>query len=220
MIIKITQTASNIKQRFDVELEGEYCQGEAGSFSELQDVTLTGKNGVLKAVFAPLELKKCFPNGKPPFKAVFTNPYIVYKDEKTLGSMVRAVRGIYKESYLLTTENSDFIHCYCRAKGAFNFVSIYAGDKQIALMETYLATRDCKYCHKLYLLDEYAHLSELLSLFAVCYSSTEFSKRFHMSMGTAAEKEWSFSRYNSKYDHKWREIHFPKENYFGRILEK
>lgn len=38
----------------------------------------------------------------------------------------------------------------------------------------------------------------------------------HMSSGSVSEKAWSFSKYADKYDPKWRETHFPDENFFGK----
>ena len=38
----------------------------------------------------------------------------------------------------------------------------------------------------------------------------------HMSAGQTAAKSWSFSKYADKYNPKWRETHFPNENFFGK----
>jgi hypothetical protein len=37
-----------------------------------------------------------------------------------------------------------------------------------------------------------------------------------MSSSSTSEKSWSFSKYDDKYNPKWREIHFPDENFFGK----
>ena len=86
---------------------------------------------------------------------------------------------------------------------------------QIALLETYLSVNDFKYTHKLYLLDDYNQFADTLSFFVLYYVSYNFSQRFHMSSGSTSAKSWSFSKYN-KYNPKWREIHFPNENFFGK----
>lgn len=108
------------------------------------------------------------------------------------------------------------LHCYFCSKGSFNYVSIYDGDKQIALIETYLTVIDYKYKHKLYILDEYKHLADTLSFFVVYYSSYNFAMRLHNSKGTVWAKSWSLSKYNNKYDPDWRERNFPSENFFGK----
>ena len=48
MIIKISQTASNIKQSYDIEGENFYYSGDAGSISRLQSITLSNKEKTIK----------------------------------------------------------------------------------------------------------------------------------------------------------------------------
>lgn len=101
-------------------------------------------------------------------------------------------------------------------KGSFHYVSIYQGEKQIALIETFLNTTDYKYYHKLYVLEDYNRFADTLSFFVLYCSNYYFSKRFHMTKGSYSVKSWNFSKYNNKYDPKWRETNFPDENFFGK----
>lgn len=48
MIIKISQTTSNIKQAYDVEIGDSYFRGEAGRYSRYQPITLTGNDTEIK----------------------------------------------------------------------------------------------------------------------------------------------------------------------------
>ncbi len=51
MIIKISQTASNIKQPYDIEGENFYYSGDAGSISRLQSITLSNKENAIKGIY-------------------------------------------------------------------------------------------------------------------------------------------------------------------------
>lgn len=50
MIIKISQTASNIKQSYDVEGENFYYQGDAGNINRLQSIILSNKDNTIKGI--------------------------------------------------------------------------------------------------------------------------------------------------------------------------
>lgn len=219
MIIKISQTASNVKQSFDVESDNYYCKAEAGSFSSMQGISLAGKDIDVRGTAAIFNYRECFPFGNTFGKAVFSKAFLLYRGEEIYGSIVSVTKAPFKSFYAVTLYSGEVLYCYCRAKGSFNYVSIYHKDKLIALVETFLCVTDCKYNHKLYLLDEYNSFADTLSLFVVYYSSHKFSQRFHMSKGSSYAKAWTFSVYNNKYDPRWRENNFPNENYFGRILD-
>lgn len=53
MIIKISQTASNVRQSYDIEGENFYYTADAGSFSRLQPIILSGKDTTVKGVYTP-----------------------------------------------------------------------------------------------------------------------------------------------------------------------
>ena len=114
------------------------------------------------------------------------------------------------------TWHNEVLYSYPVTKGSFEYVAIYNGAKQIALLEIYLTVTDFKYCYKLYLLDDFREWEMMMSFFILYYANRRFAKRFHMSKGTTCVKAWSFSKYNNQYDPQWRETHFPQENFFGK----
>ena len=117
----------------------------------------------------------------------------------------------------MALDSGEIFHCYSLSRGSFKYVSIYHGDTQIALVETYLSVNDYKYTHKLYLLDDYNQFADTLSFFVVYYAGYNFAQRMHMTKGsTTYSTVWFFSKYADKYNPNWRETHFPKENFFGK----
>lgn len=216
MIIKILQTASNIKQSFDVESENFYFQGEAGNISRLQTITLSNKNTTIKGVYTLSKWVNYIPLRYLFGKANLTRIFHLYKNDNIYGCFAFSKHGFMKNFYVISLDSGEIFHCYCRSKDSFHYISIYQGDKQIALVETYLSVNDYKYTHKLYLLDAYRQFADTLSLFVLYYASYNFAKRFHMSKVSVNEKSWSYSQYNDKYNPKWREMNFPDENFFGK----
>lgn len=217
MIIKISQTASNIKQLYDIEGETFYFHGEAGSVSRLQNITLSNQNTVIRGVH---HLSKWI--HYIPFRYLFgkvniTRVFRLYRNDHMYGSVGFYKQGFFKDLYVITLDSGEDFQCYICSKGSFEYVSIYQNEKQIALVETYLSTNDYKYTHKLYLLDNYSDFADTLSFFVLYYASYRFAKRFHMSQSSVSVKSWSFSKYNNKYHPEWREMNFPNEDFFGKI---
>jgi len=216
VIIKITQTESNTKQTYEIESENFYFQAKLGSYNQREDITLFNDETTINGVYSPSSWTNYLP-----FKWLWggvkiTRKFHLYKNDSLYGSIFYSENGFFKSFYVISLDSGDIFHCYCLSKGDFNYVSIYEGEKQIALIETYLRTKDYKYTHKLYILDDYNEFSEALTFFALYYANYNFSERFHMSKGSYYEKAWSYSKYNDKYDSKWRETHFPDENFFGK----
>ncbi len=216
MIIKIKQTASNVKQTFDIEGENFCFLGEAGCINRFQKIRIFNKEKEIKGNY---QLSKWY--NYIPFRYLFgycnlTRVFVLYENENIFGSIMFSQHGFLKSFYVVALDNGEILHCYCRSKDSFDYVSVYKNDNQIALIETYLNVTDFKYAHKLYLKDEFSSLAEVLSFFTVYYSSYNFAERFHMSGGSTYQKSWSFSKYNNKYNSNWREENFPDENFFGK----
>ena len=217
MIITIAQTASNIKQQYDIESENFYYSGVTGNLSRLQSITLHNKENTIKGIYNRSNWIHYIPLRYLFGGANLTRGFALSKNDNQYGNIVFSKHGFHKSFYVIALYSGEIFHCYCRSIGSFDYVSIYQGDTQIALIETYLSVNDYKYTHKLFLLDEYNQFAETLSFFVLYYASYTFAKRMHMSIGSVSVKSWSFSKYNDKYDPKWRERHFPNENFFGKI---
>lgn len=216
MIIKISQTASNIEQSYNIESENFYYSGDAGSMSRLQSITLSNKNNTIKGIYNISKWVNYIPLRYLFGEANLTRVFHLYKNDNIYGSIVFSKHGFLKSFYVIALVSGEIFHCYSISRGSFNYVSIFQGDTQIALVETYLSVNDYRYTHKLYLLDDYNQFADTLSLFVLYYASYNFAQRMHMSKGTVSEKAWNFSKYANKYNPKWRETHFPNENFFGK----
>ncbi|MBQ3069964.1 MAG: hypothetical protein IJD01_08485 [Clostridia bacterium] len=215
MIITISQTASNVKQSYEVESEHGRYHGEAGSVSRLQSVTLSDKDTTLKGVYSLSSWVHYIPLRYLFGKENRTRVFHLYKNDRPYGRFAYSKHGLFKSCYEITTESGDVVRCYGLSRGAYHYVSVYSGDTQIALMETCLSTEDVRYIHTLYLSEEAASFAEILSLFAVYYASYTFAKRLHMSSGSESVRAWSFSRYADKYDPQWRAKHCPDKCRLG-----
>lgn len=217
MIVKISQTASNIKQTFDIECDNFYFYGKLGSYSRFQNIILSNKDSTIKGIFNFSKWVNYIP-----FRWLFgegnlAKVFQLYKNENMYGSITFSKHGFMKAFYVIALDSGEIFQCYCRSIDSFDYVSIYHNDIQIALIETYLNTNDFKYIHKLYILENYNQYADTLSFFVLYYANFNFAQRFHMTIGCSYyEKSWSYSRYNNKYDPRWRETNFPDENYFGK----
>ena len=216
VIVKISQTASNIKQTFDIESDAFYFYGELGSMNKFQTITLSNKKTTIRGIYNLSKWVNYIPFRWLFGEANLTRVFHLYKDENIYGSIIFSKHGFMKSFYVIALGSGEIFHCYSRSIDSFNYVSIYEGGKQIALIETYLNTNDYKYIHKLYILDEYDRFADTFSFFVLYYANYCFAKRFHMSKGSYYRKSWSCSKYNDKYDPKWREINFPDENFWGK----
>lgn len=220
MIIKIYQTASNLKQSYDIESENFYYSGNAGSISRLQPITISNKENKITGIYNFSKWVNYIPLRHLFGKECLTRVFRLYKNEKQYGSIAFSEHGFQKSQYIITLDSGEIFYCYSLSRGSFNYVSIYHDDIQIALIETYLSVNDFKYTHKLYLLDAYKPFADTLSFFVLYYANYNFVQRLHMSKGSVTAKAWSFSKYADKYNPKWRETHFPYENFFGKISKK
>ena len=244
MIFKIEQTASNIKQEYDITGEAAYS-GANGKFYELQESRLS-KNGepVLRAKYSASNLMTWIPiittfivwliapklgisqlTAIVPIVLFGFIPYSIRKAEIVKGEKTIGYFEHHKEGYLrkldeIKLDSGDTLKCYTVSKGSFTYLPIYKNGVQIALVETYTVTVDYKYTHKLYLLDEYADMAEVLLLFILYYANLHYTDRHHMSTGTYYSFSWTTSPYKKKYDPAWREKYFPEENYFGLYLSR
>ena len=217
MIIKIAQTQSDIKQSFYVDSDGFCFNGTAGSFSRLEPIVLSNKQTELKGIHSFSKWYNYIPVrclfGMTNRKRIFH----LYKDGETYGKFTFVQDGFLKCAYEIELNSGDVFRCYYRNVGSFNYVMIYRNNTQIALIETYLNVENFKHNQKIYILDECNRFADTFSLFSLYYANYHIVKRIHLSKGFYTVKTYSFSKYNNMYDNKWREEHFPNENFFGKI---
>lgn len=220
MIIEIEQTASNITQRFEVFCNGDLSfTGALGNASKFQSIRMRNNHNDVVILG-----KYVFSNWSNyiPFKHLLgwesiTRIMRCRKNEQDWGRFIFSRHALLKSFYVITGSDCvGALHAYPITRGSFEYISIYLDGEQVALVERYLTVVNHKNRYKIYLLDDYARLGDLLSFFVLYYDNWNNSHRFHMSSGTTTIKAWTFSRYEMKYEQTWREEHFPDENFFGK----
>ena len=221
VIISIKQTASNISQKFDIFWGKEYkYQGSLGAAAVLQNFEMSdAQNGV--SFVGRYESPKWF--DLIPFKYLFGRPSmfknsVVEKNGAPLGGFSFSKVGLYKKRYVITDAvlgREYFAYTY--AHGSFEYISIYFGDAQIALVENYLNTINLCNNYKLYILDEYDDCADLFALFVLYFDNWNYTHRINMQRGSYHTYVVAqFTRYKKMYDPEWREKYFPDEDFFGK----
>lgn len=218
MIIKATQTASNIKQLHDVYIDDYYYSGRSGSICRFQDIHLSRRGILIKGRYMLPRFDRNIPLSSLLGTSAVTKRFKISRDGRDYAEVMYTTQGVLRNCYIINTADGTSFACYACMKGSFNYISVYRNDIQIALIETYLNVSDYMYTHKAYVLDGYKEYGELIAFFILYYSSYCFARRFHMSAGSSQYSYGrSFSVYNDKYDPKWRETNFPDENFFGKL---
>ena len=87
MIVKVSQTASNIKQSFDVQTDNGYFSGEAGSISRWQTITLSNQEMTIKGVFNLSKWVNYIPYRWLFGKTNLTRVFHLYRNENIYGSI-------------------------------------------------------------------------------------------------------------------------------------
>ena len=211
MIINIEQTASNIAQKYAIWIGDEYLEGSAGSASRFQaERTVSRRDGELCCKY-----RSPRPTDLVPLIRLFGREQIrercdIVRNGELCGS-VCCVKGPgpFRLRYRLDVADTVGLDCYPLARGAYNYVPIYDGARQIALMETLMVSEDMKFKHKVYLLDSHADCAGYLAIFAIYYANYRFTDRFHMSLGTTVYRKWTISAFADRHDPDWRSEHFP-----------
>lgn len=101
MIVKISQTASNIKQLYDIKSDNFSFQGEFGNVSRLQSITLFNKNTTIKGIYNFSKWVNYIPLRYLFGKANLTRVFCLYRNEEIYGSIVFSKHGFLKAFMLL-----------------------------------------------------------------------------------------------------------------------
>ena len=216
MIIKINQISYASDPEYDIEGFERVYQANAGFYSKYQSVTVRASDCLYEARFDPAGVGSYIPLSYLFGKEKVTRRFCLYKDDCAYGSVALVKTGWFREFYRIQLDGGETLICYSRLKGSFEYISIYLGEKQVALVEILLSNVGHKYRHKLYLLDECAQFAETLVLFVIYHSSFTYAKRGEFCGHSESVYAFSFSGFNNKYDPQWREKNFPDENFFGK----
>ncbi len=220
MIINIEQNRSNLSQRFEIYMDGSFAyEGNLGSLSRFQEIHMQSPRGKAN-ISGRRRISKW--TQYIPFVYLFDKTSVTEvmqcrKNGADFGRFSRCRSGWLESRYIIfSQETNRTLQAYPLCRGDFEYITIYLEQKQIALIEHYLTTVNQKDRYKIYLMENFAQLGDILSLFTLYYDNKNHARRYHMSSGISVKKSWSFSRYKDKYDPAWREKHFPDENFFGR----
>ena len=216
MVIKISQTASNVKQKFDIYYDYNYMyEGELGSINKYQKISLKQNDiDVLEGKFFVSNVKNFVP-----FRHLFgfedlSQNVKIFDKEKEIASFVFSKHGFLKSCYKITYKEKT-INCYKYSKRRFDFLSIYDSDKQIAEIQIYTTCVDNKYNYKVYLLNEYKEMAEIFAMFVLYYANYNYTDRFHMSKGVEVKYSvYQLTRYKKKYNPNWLRENFAQTNFF------
>ena len=237
MIIKLSQTDTPFKKTaFDITGTTIPFSGEYGGVSQVQSLCLKADEYSLTGKFILPTIKDYVPYRHLFGKENITQHFQIFKSEEPYGHFYLSSHGLYKTCYKICLTSGETFYCYFRTIKDFCYISIYLNDVQIALVEVFLSLyNDRKREYKLYLLDDYIKYTDSLTLFVIYYANHNFDTghsssiipsnnkhthlypKTHLYKGTSWTYSYSHSRYNNKYDPKWRETHFPYENFFGRL---
>lgn len=206
MILEVIQTKSAIKQEYDILIDNQLrFKAEASPVTKYFECCLKDLDG--SVIFNTDYDIKIHITNIIPFKWIFgspklANPCNIYGNNEK-GIFLLSTTGLFKSMYVITLNNSTY-NCYTVSKGDYNYVAVYDGDKQIALIEKVLTVTNNLDTYKIFLLDHYKERAKLLSLFTVYYDNWNYSSRGSMFYGTEYSKEWTYSRNNDKYDPDWK----------------
>ncbi len=226
MIIKITQTFSRFKKKFEFETDNSFSQCETHKGLHSQTITMPYGDSTILGVPAFCAWYNYIPFRHFFKKHCLRDAVVLYKNDIKYGNIVFSRHGFMKSYYIITMESGERFICYYCTKGSFDYFSIYHNDKQIALIEKFLNSFNQAYRYKLYILDDYDTFADIFSFFVLYHSSFRNGTSDHFSIGlfmasnigerSVSGRAYTFSRYNDKYTPEWQEKNFPNENFFGK----
>ena len=215
MILEVRQTASSLKQAFDIYYNGgKIYQGASGSVSRFENIELSQKG---KRFFHG---KYQAPNWKThiPLLPLFhynkkTRIFQLYSNDENVGVLYHSHHGFMKRCHVIELLNGDKIYAYTYSKGKVEYVSFYLNEKQIAQMEVFIGrVVSNMYTYTIYLLDGFAKYHQVFCLFALHYASYHHAERLEINQGkTTSTSAYTISPYNDKFDPNWKALHFQQE---------
>ena len=219
MRLQIKQTKANLAHEYAVSSEDRILySAKASRVSRLLGCSLfdAGDHEILRASYdMALNLKNAVP-----FRWLAGSPKIskackITAGEETEGAFALATEGLFRSRYVIAFKDMA-LNGYAVSKGDANYVALFDAlkDKQVGLLVKPLDVDDNLDAYTLYLLDSAGCAPEALCLFVVYYDSWNYGNRAELAFGKREiSREWTFSRYNRKYDPNWLAEHFPALHY-------
>lgn len=215
MKIRINQTKANFKSEFEIDFDdGTFYRAEASWLSRIFDCTLYDQNNhfILKTSY---DVKINWRN-KIPLKWLAGSPKLsracnLIDAENEKGVFLLSTTGFLKSFYVIAYENM-VLHGYVVAKGATKYIALYDAqkDKQVGLVVKPLDVDNNLDTYTLYLIDDVNCDPVVLSFFVVYYDNWNYGNQGEVVLHKREiSREWSWSKYNKKYDSDWLPKNFP-----------
>lgn len=226
MIIKIEQTKSNFKNKFEIKINNELKYLAGTPWMDIKApldmdnirhciITKTDESICLKTSYNIIEN---IYNTAIPMKWAFTGEqkaliFSIYDNENNIcGKFYKLTNGFLNTKYVIEYKNYT-LKSYDVSVGKTRNISIYNEECQIAEIVKPLNTSDNLDCYFLFLLDKYSDLQVVLSFFTIFFDYQNYPNKGE-AVGYKKEVNirYTYDKNNKFYDRNWIENNFNKED--------
>lgn len=226
MIIKVEQTKSNLKNKFEIKVNNElkYLAGSPWmdmsvplDIDKVRPCIITKTDETI-CYITSYNIIENIKNTVIPMKWVFTGEqksiiYNIFDNENNIcGKFYKLTNGFLNTKYVIEYGNYT-LKSYDISVGKTRNILIYKDDLQIAEIIKPLSVSDNLDYYYIFLLDEYRNLETILSFFTIFFDYQIYSN----SGQVVAHKEevqimHTYDKNNKFYDKNWISNHFSKED--------
>lgn len=217
MIIKVEQTKSNLKNKFEIKVNNKlkYLAG-----MPWMDISAPlNIDNVRSCIITKTDESICYAtsyniienisNTAVPMKWAFTGEQkssifnVIDNKNNTCGKFYKLTNGVLDTKYIIEYENY-ILKSYDISVGRTRNIPIYDGDNQIAEIIKPLNVSNNQDNYYVFLLDEYSHLETILSFFVIVFDYQNYSNSGQV---VANKKEvsirYTYDKNNKYYDKDW-----------------
>ena len=202
MIIKVEQIKQN---NFEIKINNELKYfSSMKKISEIKNYnkgegTITNIDGSMCYTLLPSNDFSVF------FGKIKRKYCIINSLNQNCGVVYKLESGFLRSKHIIEYENYK-LSCYCKSIGKTQNISIYDGENQIAQIVKSIQALANSY---MFLLDEYANLQTILSLFV---SYLEYENMYSDKTTGVVGVSYTYDRNNKFYNKDWIENNFNKED--------
>lgn len=226
MIIKINQTHSNRKNKFEVKVNDKLKYFAGTPWMNI-NMPLNSEN-IRQCIITTTNEEICYKssydiienvsNSAIPMKWAITGEQknrifnICDINNNVVGRFYKQINGALDSKYIL--EYGQFIfNCYDVYAGKTQHISIYRDDFQIAEIVKPLARLNNLDNYYIFLLDEYSNLETILSFFTILFDYQNYSNVGQVvASKTEVKIKYTYDKNNKFYNKYWIENHFNRED--------
>ncbi|MDR0978773.1 MAG: hypothetical protein LBL91_02380 [Lachnospiraceae bacterium] len=226
MIIKVEQTESNLKSKFEIRVNN-VLKYFAGSPWMKIDVPLD-VDEVRRCIITDLNENICYAtsynvgenvaNDAIPMKWAITGSQktsiykVIDKENNLCGKFYRLINGIIDTKYVIEYNDETFI-CYSKSVGKTRNIFVYKDDVQVAEIVKPLSTVNNLDNYYIYLLDNYSYLETIISFFTIYFDYKNYANSGEIVKGkTEVGFSYTYDKNNKFYDKNWISNNFNKED--------